>query len=85
MFHFCPAIPVTIQDTVGSGDSFLAAFLASRLCGESVEETLFNAAAMGAFITTQSGACPDYTLTDFLAFRQQMRPAFLERKTAPAA
>lgn len=55
-----PAYAVKVQDTVGSGDSFLAAFLSMRLYDKPLEQTLDYAAAMGAFITSQSGACPAY-------------------------
>ena len=63
-----PAYSVTVNDTVGSGDSFLAAFLTMKLKGEPLEVALDYAVAMGAFITSQSGACPDYELPDFNKF-----------------
>ncbi|WP_160714127.1 carbohydrate kinase family protein [Chitinophaga solisilvae] len=55
-----PAEKVMVKDTVGSGDSFLAGFLAKRLRGASVEEAMAAAAKLSAFVTTQEGACPDY-------------------------
>ncbi|MNX33119.1 2-dehydro-3-deoxygluconokinase [compost metagenome] len=63
-----PAYPVDVQDTVGSGDSFLAAFLAMKLSDEPLEEVLNYAVAMGAFVTAQSGACPEYSKFDFDRF-----------------
>lgn len=63
-----PAYQVDVQDTVGSGDSFLAAFLAMRLRNEPLEETLNYAVAMGAFITSRSGACPPYSKFDLERF-----------------
>ena len=63
-----PALPVAVKDTVGSGDSFLAAFLAQKLRGESSENMLEFATALGAYVTTQSGACPPYSRTDFNRF-----------------
>ncbi len=80
-FCHCDAIPITIKDTVGSGDSFLAGYLASKLSGGSVEEAMQNAAAMGAFITSQSGACPQYDLAAFNHFKESNLHAFL-KKTA---
>lgn len=59
-----PSYPIVVADTVGSGDSFLAAFLAMKLANQPVEVTLDYAAAMGAFITAQSGACPQYSKFD---------------------
>ncbi len=63
-----PAYVVDIADTVGSGDSFLAAFLAMKLGENPIEETLDYAMAMGAFITAQPGACPPYSRFDLTRF-----------------
>jgi len=63
-----PAYAINVEDTIGSGDSFLAAFLAMKLAGEPLEVTLDYAVAMGAFITAQSGACPEYSKFDFDRF-----------------
>ena len=60
-----PAYPTIVADTIGSGDSFLAAFLAMKLSDQSVESTLDYAVAMGAFITAKPGACPPYSKFDF--------------------
>lgn len=71
-FYLYPTIPVTIKDTVGSGDSFLAGFLSKRLeKGSSVHETMVQAVSLGAFITSQEGACPEYTLEDFITFKKE--------------
>ena len=66
-YHY-PAYKVEVQDTVGSGDSFLAAFLSKKLSGEYLESTLDFAVAVGAFITMQEGACPQYTYNDLKRF-----------------
>ncbi|WP_316836064.1 carbohydrate kinase [Pedobacter nutrimenti] len=63
-----PAYSICVADTVGSGDSFLAAFLAMKLGEQPVEVTLDYAVAMGAFITAQSGACPAYSKFDLDRF-----------------
>ncbi|MET3114211.1 fructokinase [Pedobacter sp. CG_S7] len=63
-----PAYTINVADTVGSGDSFLAAFLAMKLADEAVETTLDYAVAMGAFITSQAGACPKYARFDLDRF-----------------
>ncbi len=57
-----PAQKVEVKDTVGSGDSFLAAFLAKRIQNESVETAMYYATALGAFVTSQDGACPEYQI-----------------------
>jgi fructokinase len=63
-----PAYPVEVQDTIGSGDSFLAALLSKRLQGIDVHIALDTALAMGSFVTGQAGACPDYQSADFERF-----------------
>jgi fructokinase len=69
-----PAFAVEVNDTIGSGDSFLAAFLTKRLQQSDPASTLEYAVAMGAFITAQSGACPPYEKADFEAFLIDKRP-----------
>lgn len=49
---------VTVNDTIGSGDSFLAAFISKYLNGISAGEALEFACAVGAFVATQKGATP---------------------------
>lgn len=66
--YFAPAVPVTVKDTVGSGDSFLAGFISKRIQGASPEDIMLRATALGAFVTSQEGACPEYTLADFENF-----------------
>lgn len=63
-----PAYPIQVADTIGSGDAFLAAFLAMKLRNEPLEATLDYAVAMGAFITSHSGACPSYVKSDLEGF-----------------
>ncbi|MBG6236442.1 fructokinase [Pedobacter sp. CAN_A7] len=63
-----PAYPTRVADTIGSGDSFLAAFLAMKLSEQTVEATLDYAVAMGAFITAKPGACPPYSKYDFTRY-----------------
>jgi len=68
------AYKVTVADTVGAGDSFLAAFLYKKLTGTDIPQTLDYALAMGAFIAGQSGACPAYTLSDLDHFIAAQQP-----------
>jgi len=55
---------VEVVDTVGSGDSFLAAFLSKKLAGETIADCLDFAAKVAGFITSQKGACPSYDVAD---------------------
>lgn len=71
-FYLYPTIPVTVKDTVGSGDSFLAGFLSKKLeKGSTVHEMMTQAVSLGAFITSQEGACPEYSLEDFIRFKNE--------------
>lgn len=49
---------VEVADTVGAGDSFTAAFIASILKGRSIEEAHQRAVEVSAFVCTQNGAMP---------------------------
>lgn len=49
---------VEVADTVGAGDSFTAAFIASILKGRSVEEAHSLAVRTSAYVCTQQGAMP---------------------------
>ncbi len=49
---------VDVVDTVGAGDSFTAAFIASILNGESVSKAHQKAVDFSAYVCTQSGAMP---------------------------
>jgi fructokinase len=68
---------VEVKDTVGSGDAFLAAFLAGLLAGHDDEAILQHANLLGAYVATQFGAIPVYqqeTLALILAVNQQSQP-----------
>ena len=55
---FQPTPKVEVVDTVGAGDSFTAAFIASILQGKSVTEAHSIAVKTSAFVYTQKGAMP---------------------------
>lgn len=55
---------VQVVDTVGSGDAFLGGLITKLLDKASPEETLCFASALGAFVATQTGACPQYSNAD---------------------
>ena len=73
-FYLYPTVPIEIKDTVGSGDSFLAGFLSKRLeKGASRHDVMLQAISLGAFITAREGACPEYSLEEFIEFRDGWR------------
>ena len=55
---FHPTPKVEVADTVGAGDSFTAAFIASILKGKSVQEAHSTAVQTSAFVCTKKGAMP---------------------------
>lgn len=62
---------VEVEDTVGSGDSFLAAFLSELTKGDAIEDCLQFACATGAFVATQKGANPNYKAEDIKKFIEE--------------
>lgn len=55
---FQPTPKVEVADTVGAGDSFTAAFIASILKGKSVTEAHTIAVKTSAYVCSQKGAMP---------------------------
>jgi fructokinase len=58
--HRHPGFKVQVADTVGSGDAFLAAFLAGLIQQKAPEETLTFASALGALVASKTGGWPAY-------------------------
>lgn len=63
-----PAFKVKVADTCGSGDSFLAAFLAKKLENESSETSMIYATGLGAFVASHEGACPAYDISKLKSY-----------------
>lgn len=59
-FYEHPGIVVEAVDTVGSGDAFLATFIAGMLARQAIPQILDKACHIGAFVATQRGANPVY-------------------------
>lgn len=55
---FLPTPKVEVADTVGAGDSFTAAFIASILKGDTVTEAHHKAVETSAYVCTKNGAMP---------------------------
>jgi fructokinase len=62
--HYHPGYRVKVEDTIGSGDAFLAGFVNQLLKSSGTEDALSFASGMGAFVATRSGACPNYEVSD---------------------
>jgi fructokinase len=57
-----PGYPVTVADTIGSGDAFLATFLSHFLRQQALPVCLQQACLVGAFVASRPGATPAYHL-----------------------
>lgn len=55
---FQPTPRVEVEDTVGAGDSFTAAFIAGILKGKTVAEAHSCAVRTSAYVCTKKGAMP---------------------------
>ena len=55
---------VVVQDTVGSGDSFLAAIISGLIQKKDTANLLEFACAVGALVTSKKGGWPDYEMSD---------------------
>lgn len=63
--------PIQVKDTVGSGDSFLAAFLFKMIVGCPWQECLEFACATGALVATKSGGTPSINEGAVMKFIQK--------------
>ncbi|TXI31393.1 MAG: carbohydrate kinase [Niabella sp.] len=55
-----PGYKVKVNDTIGSGDAFLAGFLSKQYDNIAPEIALDFACKLGAFVASKKGACPEY-------------------------
>ncbi|PWU03914.1 MAG: carbohydrate kinase [Bacteroidetes bacterium] len=72
-FYEHKGFQVKVADTIGSGDAFLAAFLSKFINSESPEKSIEFASALGAYVATQNGACPNYAKKEIEIFVDQHR------------
>ena len=61
---------VTVADTVGAGDSFLAGFIHQFLHGKPPQDILAFACALGSLVAAQHGATPEIALAEIEAMMQ---------------
>lgn len=67
-FYQSAGFQVDVQDTIGSGDSFLAALLTCLLEGQSPADSVQFACAMGSLVATYRGATPLVTASEINSF-----------------
>jgi fructokinase len=59
-FYEHPGCPVSVVDTVGAGDAFLAAFVSGLLKNEPMQQLIEKACRVGSFVAGKRGANPVY-------------------------
>lgn len=64
------AFPIKVEDTVGSGDAFLAGFLYQILEMKTISQALEFASALGAVVATYKGAVPNVTKSEIQSLIQ---------------
>ena len=65
-----PGFKVSVKDTVGSGDAFLAGLLSKLMDRAGPAQALEFANGLGAFIAGETGACPEYDPGEVSALMQ---------------
>ena len=58
-FYQYPGFEVTVEDTVGAGDNFLAALIHQIFNQETPEKTLEFACAVGSLVASKKGPIPE--------------------------
>jgi fructokinase len=66
-----PGYHITVEDTVGSGDAFLAGLLSSVSQKKPPAVCLSFACALGALVTSRKGAWPDYQVDEIYSLREK--------------
>jgi fructokinase len=59
-FYEHPGCPVTVVDTVGAGDAFLATFVSGLLKNEPMQQLIEKACKVGSYVAGKRGANPVY-------------------------
>ncbi|SEL39375.1 carbohydrate kinase family protein [Parapedobacter koreensis] len=73
-WHATNGLPIQVEDTIGCGDAFLAAFISKQIENKTIDETLRHANQLAAFIATKKGACPGYELSSVNAWADSLLP-----------
>lgn len=71
LFYYHKGYAVEVADTVGSGDAFLAGIISKLIDRSPPDKALDFASALGAFVASCSGGCPDYQLEDVITLMQK--------------
>jgi fructokinase len=73
LFYYHNGYSVSVADTVGSGDAFLAAIISKLIDKTSAEEALDFANALGAFVASCPGGCPEYEMKNVISLIEKRK------------
>ena len=65
-FYYNKGYKVTVADTVGAGDSFLASIISQLLNGMNAQEAINFACAVGSIVASKNGANPEVSKAEVL-------------------
>jgi fructokinase len=71
IFYYHKGYPVSVADTIGSGDAFLAAMISSFIDNVGEKDSLDFANALGALVASRSGGCPVYEMNEVREFMKK--------------
>lgn len=74
---------VDVNDTVGSGDAFLAAFISGHLLNTPSHQLLSLSNRLGAFVATRSGGTPGYSLGSYEEISTLTLPGYQNSEHIP--
>lgn len=64
VFYEHPGFSVTLADTIGAGDAFLAGLLSQMAGGSDLQRALAFSSALGALVASRTGPCPPYDVSE---------------------
>jgi len=64
LFYEHPGFSVTLADTIGAGDAFLAGLLSQMAGGSDLQQALAFSSALGALVASRTGPCPAYDVSE---------------------
>jgi len=76
-WHRHPGFKVQVADTIGSGDSFLGAFLSQLINEKKPDEALVFASGLGALVASKTGGWPEYTISEIEELISNKDTAFI--------
>lgn len=71
-YHTNAGYKITVADTVGAGDSFLASLVSKLLNGSTPQNAIDFSSAVGALVASKEGANPELTIQNIVSFMNKI-------------